>query len=93
MRTMAERRHHEQRLRKKRRHHWGQDLLLNRKRLGKAVTTPTPHTCSMSGNPRTYFGARTIQELKAEESEKYQLKEALATDPLPDNSDGQLDPR
>jgi hypothetical protein len=35
------------------------------RQLGKLLHTATPCSCPMCGNPRKYFGHRTIQELRA----------------------------
>lgn len=63
----ALRRHHAARVKNNRRYHWGRDrdLALEPVRWGKVVATPTPCSCWMCGNPRKYFGDRTIQELRA----------------------------
>lgn len=59
----AIRRTHTERLRRARRKWWGRDLTDDEK--ARVVDTPTPCSCWMCGNPRKYFGERTIQERKA----------------------------
>ena len=59
-RGIAYHRAQEQRLRKLRRMWWGRTLTGHD--LGKVVDTPKPCSCWMCGNPRRYFGERTIQE-------------------------------
>jgi hypothetical protein len=62
----AERRHHRERLKKARRFHWGRDLRGEDQQIGLAVDTPTPCSCPMCGNPRKFFGDKSIQERSAE---------------------------
>ena len=68
MSKRSERRHHTERLKKKRRIHWGREL--SDKELGEVVNTPTPCSCPLCGNPRRHFGAKTVQEKRAEEEYK-----------------------
>lgn len=56
----AIRRNHADRKKKHRRQWWGHPL--TRKELGQAEKTPTPCSCWMCGNPRKYFGERSVQE-------------------------------
>jgi len=57
------RRHHAKRLKKKRRDY---RTAFNERNLVKVVNTPKPCSCFMCGNPRRYYGEKTIQEQKAE---------------------------
>lgn len=61
----AQRRHDAARIKKNRRWHWGRDMAQEGRQLGKLLHTATPCSCPMCGNPRKYFGHRTIQELRA----------------------------
>jgi hypothetical protein len=68
----AIRRHHRCRLRHNRRFHWGRDLAEageNPRSRGKVIDTPTPCSCWMCGNPRRYFGEKTMQELRQDEAD------------------------
>ncbi len=67
--SRALRRHHVARLKKARRYFHGQDLAEHPGRLGKAVHTAAACSCYMCGNPRKYFGERTISELGAQQAE------------------------
>ncbi|MBO9357757.1 hypothetical protein GG851_27525 [Bordetella petrii] len=62
MTSIAQRRAHVRRLKKARRIHWGREL--NAQELGKAVSTPTPCSCWMCGNPRKFLGQQTRQEIR-----------------------------
>lgn len=62
MRTKEYRLAQIERLKKNRKHYWNNSL--NTKHAGMALTTPKICSCWMCGNPRKYFGDRTIQELK-----------------------------
>ena len=62
----ALRRHHVNRLKQKRRIHWGR-VLHTDEELGKAVGTPKPCSCFMCGNPRKYYGEKTVQERRFEQ--------------------------
>lgn len=67
----ALRRHHQARLKKARRFLWGprRDLHSEPGRaIGIAIDTPKPCSCWMCGNPRRYFGERSLQELRADEA-------------------------
>jgi len=66
----AIRRHHYERLKKKRSNYrvWSQ----NPAKAGFLVTTPTPCSCVMCGNPRRHFGELTIQEIRQKEKEASQ---------------------
>lgn len=62
-------RHHRQRLLAKRRFYHGRDYddpELERRR-GQNAKTPVPCSCCMCGNPRKYFGERTVQERRLEQ--------------------------
>jgi hypothetical protein len=59
----AVRRHHRARLLVRRRHHFG--CILTIKEAAQAVTTPTPCSCWMCGNPRRHLGQLTLQEIRA----------------------------
>ena len=68
----AIRRHHRYRLWCNRRFLWGRDLSgsdENPLLRGKAIDTPTPCSCWMCGNPRRYFGEKTLQELRQDEAD------------------------
>lgn len=60
--SRALRRHHTTRLKHARRHYWGEVLRLDARRLGMAIATPAACSCTMCGNPRKYFGERSLQE-------------------------------
>lgn len=57
---IAYRRAQKQRLKKLRHNWWGRELSPDE--LGRVITTPTPCSCWMCGNPRRYLGERTVQE-------------------------------
>jgi hypothetical protein len=59
----ALRRHHRARLLVRHRHHFGR--LLTPEEAAQAVTTSTPCSCWMCGNPRRYLGQLTLQEIRA----------------------------
>ncbi len=68
----AMRRHHRHRLLRNRRFHWGRDLTESDespRHRGKVIDTPTPCSCWMCGNPRKYFGEKTLQELRHDEAD------------------------
>ena len=65
----AIRRHHYERLKKK----WNRRLLKRgeienmqdgKKIVSKRVSTSTPYSCVLCGNPRRHFGTRTLREKK-----------------------------
>lgn len=62
-----QRRHHRERLKKARSGHWGG--IAGNGKADQVVDTPTPCSCWMCGNPRRYFGEKTIQERRAEQPE------------------------
>ena len=66
MTSLAERRHHVQRMKQKRKN----DQLVG-KHLGAHVNTPAKCSCWMCGNPRRFQGnskeAKTLQELSADQ--------------------------
>lgn len=39
--------------------------------VGALATTPVPCSCPMCGNPRKYFGQRTIQELSFAQTDNF----------------------
>jgi len=57
----AKRRANRARLKKKRRA-WWRGVDKTAVQLGRLVDTPTPCSCWMCGNPRKYFGHRSIHE-------------------------------
>ncbi|SOE66820.1 hypothetical protein SAMN05414139_02916 [Burkholderia sp. D7] len=57
----ARRRADRARIKERRRYWWGRYLVDATER-GKVIDTPTPCSCPMCGNPRHYFGERTIGE-------------------------------
>jgi hypothetical protein len=59
----ALRRHHRARLLVRRRHHFGR--VLTPAAAAQAVTTSTPCSCWMCGNPRRHLGELTLQEIRA----------------------------
>lgn len=63
----ALRRHHAARVKNNRRFYWGhgRDLAESPAQWGKVSATPALCSCWMCGNPRKYYGDRTIQELRA----------------------------
>lgn len=61
----AIRRHHSNRLKQNRRYYHGQDKAEVPRNLGMVVTTAALCSCAMCGNPRKYFGDRSIQEQRA----------------------------
>lgn len=65
----AERRHEAARLKKNRRWYWGRDIGEDSRLRGKLLHTPALCSCPLCGNPRKYFGHRTIQELRALQEE------------------------
>jgi hypothetical protein len=70
--SRALRRHHRYRLWRKRRFYWSRNLVEpneNPRSRGKVVDTPTPCSCWMCGNPRRYFGEKTLQELRQDEAD------------------------
>lgn len=78
----AIRRHHYERLKNK----WRKQLLENEQTknakdggeiASRRVTTPTPCSCYMCGNPRHHFGARTLKERKEERNFMEQVKETF----------------
>jgi hypothetical protein len=58
----ALRRHHIARLKRARRFYFRDDLAKNPVALGKIVTTATPCSCALCGNPRKRFLELTVQE-------------------------------
>lgn len=61
--SRAERRSHVVRLKAARASYWGdRDEGLEPRRLGAVVQHPCICSCWMCGNPRKWFGERTIQE-------------------------------
>jgi hypothetical protein len=64
--SRAVRRHHRARLLKKRRFYHGFDHAQaeHPASLGRLAKTPRPCSCAMCGNPRKFFDARTVQELR-----------------------------
>jgi hypothetical protein len=79
----AQRRHDRARLKAKRRFHFGFDHAAPglEKRWASLIDTPRPCSCPMCGNPRTYFGTPSIQELRDNQP-------ALRSDPWRDYLDG-----
>lgn len=65
LKSRAQRRHENARVRLSRRVQCRRDLSGDARSWGKAVATPAACSCWMCGNPRKYFGRRTIQELRA----------------------------
>jgi hypothetical protein len=60
----AERRHQLARIKAKRKGYWyGYPAEMTPKRLGMVSQTPALCSCHMCGNPRKFFGDRTLQEL------------------------------
>lgn len=59
----AIRRYHYKRLKYNRKKYWFAGK--SEKYLGMCVTTPSPCSCYMCGNPRKYFKSLTMQEKKA----------------------------
>jgi hypothetical protein len=59
VKTRALRRHHAQRLKRKRASYWRGEI---------GIHWDTPHPCSgpCCGNPRRWFGERSVQEHKAD---------------------------
>jgi len=71
MKTRDERIAQRERLRTKRRYYWGQDLFFEKNSCTKMIIdTPTPCSCWMCGNPRKYFGEKTLQEKSFDEINK-----------------------
>lgn len=70
MKTKDIRLHHISRLKNNRNHYWGLDLTHDDRRSGIVVDTPAPCSCWMCGNPRKYFGHRTLQEISFDEVSK-----------------------
>ena len=77
----ALRRHHRKRLKRKRAGYWyGADENsgpLTRRHLGIALATPAPCSCWMCGNPRRYFGEKTVQEKRADDALSHEVRVAL----------------
>jgi hypothetical protein len=65
MRSRALRRHHEQRMKARVRTYYGGRVAGDPRRLGRIAHTRRECSCSMCGNPRRYFGLRTVQERHA----------------------------
>lgn len=59
----AQRRRHARRLQRVRKHYWGRDGVLDGREIGKVLHTAAPCTCTQCGNPRTFRGELTVQEL------------------------------
>ena len=60
--TIQLKRHHRSRLKRNRKYHFERDL--SDKHLSMAINTPRPCSCVMCGNPRRYFGKKTLNELR-----------------------------
>ncbi|HDR9103702.1 hypothetical protein [Paraburkholderia sp. A3RO-2L] len=60
--SRALRRHHIARLKRARRFYFRDDLSTHPVALGKIVTTATPCSCALCGNPRKLFLELTVQE-------------------------------
>lgn len=61
----ALRRHHLNRIKKNRKFYWGREL--NEEELGIVAKTTKTTKCACCGNPRRYFGKKTLQEKRAEQ--------------------------
>lgn len=59
---IAIRRHHRARLKRKRAGHFSGNACETPRKLGMVVSTATPCSCPMCGNPRRYVGELTMQE-------------------------------
>lgn len=70
----ALRRHHVARLKHNRRFYHGYDLSENPGHIGQAVHTPANCSCWMCGNPRKFFGERTVQERSHDQLELNELE-------------------
>lgn len=60
----GERKAQEERLKKARKRYWGLVNNESAKSIGILLHTPKVCSCPMCGNPRKYFGKKTIQEQK-----------------------------
>lgn len=61
--SRALRRHHDARLKKKRQYYYSyRQGRLSPRQLGLVLHTPALCSCYMCGNPRKYFGERSVQE-------------------------------
>ncbi|MHB8266605.1 MAG: hypothetical protein ACYDC7_11885 [Acidithiobacillus ferrivorans] len=70
----AIRRHHRHRLWCNRRFHWNRDLSGDQRTRAQAIDTSTPCSCWMCGNPRKYFGEKTMQERKKDQEKEDGMK-------------------
>lgn len=67
MRSRGIRRHHEERVKARVKSYYGGHSAGDARRLGRIAHTRTPCSCRMCGNPRKFWKAETIQELRARE--------------------------
>ena len=87
----ALRRHHYKRLFKSRKNKlwwWFDEPYLNSDKFRHIITTPTPCSCSMCGNPRKYFGKIKKQEYLSlinmkEQCEEYGIYTTLRINNIP----------
>jgi len=95
--TRALRRFHNARIKKNRQNYWGYGkhgwrsycehgtIEMNKTRSGQVLSTPTPCSCSMCGNPRhndwqPLIECLTMQELKALDNDKDNFEELFVPD-------------
>jgi len=65
MRSRAERRHHELRVKKRVCNYYGGYARDNPRHIGKIAHARRLCSCNLCGNPRRYFGERTLQERRS----------------------------
>jgi len=65
MRSRAERRHHELRVKKRVGNYYGGYARDNPRHIGKIAHARRLCSCNLCGNPRRYFGERTLQERRS----------------------------
>ena len=84
----AIRRGHYSRLKTKvvKKKYWGSFRTWTPDTIGMCVSTPKPNKCVCCGNPRRYFGTRTLAELKSKDYMK-EYYEEFATQTGPEEKE------
>lgn len=62
--------HHNRRLKEKRKHYCNNKGILSDRAVGTLFHSPARCSCFMCGNPRKYFGERTVQERRQMQKER-----------------------
>lgn len=62
--------HHARRLKEKRKHYSKNKGILSDRAVGTLFHSPARCSCFMCGNPRKYFGERTVQERRQMQKER-----------------------